>query len=118
MKRDMELIRTILLMVEADEYQGEGGVGGYDACIVAEHVELLLDAKLVEGEVQHFYGDEPPDARISRLTWSGHEFLAAARNETVWRKVLGIVKAQGGSVPFQVMQTLLQQAASQQFGLG
>lgn len=51
------------------------------------------------------------DWRPISLTWEGHEFLDAARNNTVWRKVLQLVKDKGASVPFEVVKQLLLQGA-------
>lgn len=116
MKRDMDLIRAILLMVEAGEIQGTSvAVEGCDPHMVAEHIELLLDAGLILGKVTHFLGDEPPAALVRRLTWSGHEFLAAARNETVWSRTKVFVKEKGGDIPFSVLQALLTKTSETYF---
>jgi hypothetical protein len=40
------------------------------------------------------------------LTWDGHEFLSAVRNDTVWKKTLGVIKEHGGGLPFDVLKTV------------
>jgi hypothetical protein len=52
------------------------------------------------------------------LTWEGHEFLDAARNETVWNSTKETAKQYGGSIPLELMKGLLMKAASSYLGLG
>jgi hypothetical protein len=84
MKRDMDLIRMLLLQQEdgkkppgLDEYPGE---------VQAYHAGLLIDAGLVEGQTAPGGQGEIIGAVITRLTWAGHDFLDAARSDTVWNK--------------------------------
>lgn len=41
-----------------------------------------------------------------RLTWQGHEFLDAIKNDTVWQRIKDTVKEKGGSIPFDVLKAL------------
>jgi hypothetical protein len=41
------------------------------------------------------------------MTWSGHEFLDAARNEELWQETKQRVEKRAGSVPFLVFHELL-----------
>ena len=45
------------------------------------------------------------------LTWAGYDFLDAARNETVWRRVWGSLRETGETVPVEVMKSLLIEGA-------
>ena len=99
MKRDMDLVREILLKVEATAPDVLGATVEIDRRSKAEvcgHVELLVDAGLVDARIaarqQHFV--------IFRMTWAGHEFLDSARNESIWRraKTLAIEKGCGLSM--------------------
>jgi len=119
MKRDMELVRAILLATEAHP-KGSGWIDvkieGYSQEEVAYHVKLLADAGLIEAHDLTTQGDfcwKP-----SSLTWHGHEFLDAVRNDTVWAKTKEVVKEKGGSVPFAVLQALVIKIAGAAFGLG
>ena len=106
MRRDMELIRAILRGVEEQEEPGKFySIEGYDQQTVARHVVLLQDAGLVEAS---FIGDtaNPIVARIFRLTWSGHDFLDAVRNDTVWRKTMAFVAEKGGGVTLEVVKSV------------
>ncbi len=60
---------------------------------------------------------EPNGAAAIRLTWKGHEFLDAARNNTVWRKALAHVKKAGVAVTLPVLEDLLKKAAKDLLGL-
>ncbi len=90
MKRDIELIRKILFEVEecpANKYNDGFKFDGYDDWTIALHVEMLIEAGLLDGEVMRFVSGEPPSVRVLRLTWSGHDFISAVRDDTVWKKV-------------------------------
>jgi hypothetical protein len=47
----------------------------------------------------------------------GHQFLANARNDTIWKKVLAQAKEKGQSVGITVLNGLLEQAAKKYAGL-
>jgi hypothetical protein len=64
MKRDMDLIRFILLSVEFD---GELGVpAGHSDEEIADHVQQLIEERLVEGHVQRNHQGIPCAAAIIR----------------------------------------------------
>ena len=108
MKREMELIRQILLEIEKRPYdQGliDLEIPGYTSSQVSYHVLLLKDAGLIEAiDFSTFAG---PDWRPSRLTWQGHEFLDASRDEGRWQKALDIMKDKAGVIAFDVLKELL-----------
>jgi hypothetical protein len=73
MKRDMDLIRAILLKVESD---GKIGIpGDHTDEEIADHVQQMREEGLVEGEVIKNREGIPCHAVITRLTSKGHEFL-------------------------------------------
>lgn len=88
MKRDFELLRKILLNVEADQYPYGGRVhieGAADE-IVGRHVALLLDAGLVEGRLITTSSHGIVGASIDRLTNSGHDFVDGIKQDTLWQR--------------------------------
>lgn len=101
MKRDMELIWKIVLKLE-DEPSGflpQGiQVDGHSPDQVAYHSYLMIEAGLAKGVDVTTLDATCPEADLTRLTWAGHEFADAARDETRWRKALGIAKKKGGSL--------------------
>ena len=110
MKRDLELCRKMLLAVEAD--QSPFAITGYSLHTLAEHVRLLNEAGFVEViDLGDMAGDD------FRLTCAGHEFLAAARNESVWQAVRGDLRKKAADVPFSVLAELLKRGTAALFGL-
>lgn len=111
MKRDVDLIRQIILQAEqANEKINVGAkfkVKGYDDILVAKHIELLVEAGLLKARLTRTDTDGVVEAYVERLTWDGHEFLDAARNESVWNKAKVIIKEKVGTVSFEVLKTLL-----------
>ena len=78
---------------------------------------LLIEADLVHGIVRPDARGEPNGTVILRLTWAGHEFLDAARNETVWKKAEERVKKSGVDVTISLMKEILNQLLKQSLGL-
>ena len=121
MKRDMDLIRQLLLAGEADDPLSEASdplaIPGVDARIVARHVELLVEAGLMQANVISTDQTGPVLAVFDRLTWSGHEFLDTARNDTVWRRSLAVVGEKAGTVSFEVLKLFLFAQAKAAIGI-
>jgi hypothetical protein len=110
-KRDMELVRKILL--ETEEASNNPiewivlNIEGYEPEFVSYHVKMMAQADLIEAEDLTTIGSF--EWQPKSLRWEGHEFLDAVRNETVWAKTKEIVKSKGGSVGFEVLKELAMQ---------
>ena len=115
MKRDMELIRLLLLEIEGEE---KPDLSGYTKEQQIYHTALLIDAELIEGSIAKGSKGYPMVAHAIRLNWKGHEFLDAARNTSVWDKVVDKMKSTGASLPLPVIQELLITALKKSVGLG
>lgn len=114
MKRDADLIRLLLL-----EYEGEQpkpDLSAYTPEQRLEHEALLIEAGLIHGRVIEDSNGFPDGVVILRLTWAGHEFLAAARSETVWKKVREHLKKAGVQVPVSILEELLKQFLKETLG--
>lgn len=119
MKRDMELIRRLLLAIEVeDNPSGPAAleVEGYGRDEVDYHLVLLLDAGLIEG-TRTATRNRPNLVRVRRLTWAGHEFLDAARAQGVWAEARRRVRRTIETVSMQTLGELLRQIAEEQLGL-
>jgi hypothetical protein len=120
MKRDMDIVRTILLKIEDSEESPLGWtnieIPDQPPELVSYHVLLLTDAGLVESN--NLSTRAGLDVRPKRLTWEGHEFLDAAKNDTIWNKAKDLVKEKGGSIPFEVLKGMLIKMTASLFGLG
>src|SRR5215813_3685824 len=105
MKRDMDIVRHLLLWVESDRTLQLPSDVTQET--FAYHAQLMIDAGLIEGTVHYGSrrGIRAPDAfHIQRLTWAGHDFLEAARNDTVWRTAKEKILKPGVSWTFDLLK--------------
>jgi hypothetical protein len=110
MKRDMDLIRAILLDLEASEETTgrvpmELDLEGHSEAEIMYHVVLMGEAGLVETWDNSTMGEQV--VLPTRLTWSGHEFLDAAREESRWAKAKKFAMEKTGGLSFDVMKQIL-----------
>jgi hypothetical protein len=111
MKRDMDLIRALLLIVEstpANEYPGDVEPEGYSEDEVLEHLEMLVDAGFLEGKpITSSMGTERIlHMHVVRLTWEGREFVDAVRSDAIWQKTKAKVVETGGSFTIDLLKSL------------
>lgn len=106
MKRDMDLIREILLRLE-QHYLDE--IEGHSAKEIAYHVSLLEGAGLVTQDIYSnlFLNDSMLEG--IRITWAGHEFLDASRSVSIWEKAKNIAIEKTGALSFEVLKAILVQ---------
>lgn len=114
MKRDMNLIRLILLDVEGEE---EVDLSSYTEEQIGYHRWLLINAGLAEGTDDIGYEDLHPNAFITWLNWEGHDFLDAARDEDIWNTAQQTISEKVGTVAFDVFKALLIALGKDQVGL-
>lgn len=113
MKRNMEIIRTILLALEQKENASSEWsykqIPDYPKEDVEYHFKLLSSAGLMEAKEYKY----PRDVvwRAIALTWSGHDFLDAAKNEKIWSKAKKIVKEKGGMFSIEILKKILTKLA-------
>lgn len=109
MKRDLDIIRKMLLAVEEAPtgFAPTLSFEGYTDAQVGYHAYLLIDAGLAKGADVTSHGSGGPVAIIQYLTWEGHEFADAARDETRWKKAKSIAAEKGGGITLDVMKALL-----------
>jgi Hypothetical protein (DUF2513) len=87
MKRDPDLIRAIALeMEQLEARQYLANLDGLDPYVFMEHVRLMEESGLLEAEIQEYAGGSEPRVWVKRLTMDGHDFLEAARSDTLWNK--------------------------------
>lgn len=119
MVRDMHLIRLLLLAMEG-EVDVTDELSAYNLGTQYYHLRLLSDAGFVEyqrprsGIMATMYRGGHRDYR---LTWSGHEFLDAARSPSVWQAAINRLRDSGITVSVSVLRTLLTQIARDQLGI-
>jgi len=103
MTRDMDLIRELLLKLEALPLRpgsilhitpdaDEIAVSGYSADQIEYHASLIREAGFIEdGGVRPMVG-----FGFRRLTWEGHDFLDSVRDPAIWAKTKNGAFAAGG----------------------
>ena len=113
MKRDMELIRKILLVVASG--QTNSSIDGYDDNTVKYHKALVIEAGLAEGSVtpNHTGNREiPAFVMLKKLTWSGHDFIDAIASDSNWSKVKNLLQDAGKQLTIETIKV----AVTQLFG--
>ncbi len=123
MKRDMDLMRQILLRIEArsDVPPKTLTLRDFfdikeDAYIISLHIDLLCDAGLIEVMDKTITCDGFKDFVIVRLTLAGYEYLDAIRNVKIWDKVKQSINFVGGAT-LDVIKQLAVKELSKELGL-
>ena len=114
MKRDMELIRLLLLDVEGET---KPDLSAYTPEQITYHTALIVESELAHGGVAEDGQGYLMVAKATWLTWKGHEFLDAARNETIWKKAISKIKDAGASLPLTILQEVLTAGIKSQMGM-
>ena len=98
MKRDMDLIRDLLMYVEEHHNGAEtlridyNHFSGFDSNAVYGHLSLLTEAGVLIGHHQS-YNENP---KTKGLSWDGHDFLGSVRDPEIWRKTKAAGEKVGG----------------------
>lgn len=104
----MELVREVLINLEDDEDISKWApvhIDGYKAKEVDYHLKILSQANLIEAKSVTDQGNW----FAKSLTWNGHEYLDAIRNETIWNKTKNFINEKGlelASVPLSVIKEI------------
>ncbi len=116
MKRDWDTIREILTTLEETtapcntlqltDFPSE------QAESISYHIELLIEAGLIDGEMIKTMGRGVHGFLITRLTWNGHEFFDAINNDTVWEKTKKSFAKSGISMSFDLIKSVATDTAT------
>ncbi|MDP2318620.1 MAG: DUF2513 domain-containing protein [Acidobacteriota bacterium] len=117
----MDLVRRIILALEDHPpgYVLDAPLAfpGFTEAQVGYHVLIMGEAELLNVQEMTGYGDSTPNAVPVRLTWAGHEFADAVRNDTVWNNTKARVGA-AGSATLKVWVEVASKLLMQQIGVG
>lgn len=98
MRRDMELVRQILLRVR----QAEGDldseairVDGFSPSQVGRHCKWMAQAGLLEVVDRRNLASTYPVYCVLDLTWEGHDLAELLLDEERWRKTRSVLKTAG-----------------------
>lgn len=120
MKRDMNLVREILLWATAQEDAGiyaNPSLTDYTEDQIAHHVHLMWQAGLVDAVDTTTLDGAGPSATLMSVTWAGHDFIDAARDNTIWNKTKSKVLSSGVAFTFDLLKEVLVSAAKGPLGI-
>ncbi|WP_397331757.1 DUF2513 domain-containing protein [Paenibacillus sp. JSM ZJ436] len=112
----MELIVEILKEIESKEHPFIMNIEGRDFKLVQYNVGLAVDHGLVVATSK--YIEAIPTYYISGLTWDGHEFLDAVKNDGVLAQAKTMAKEKGSKLfdlPYEIIKGLLVKASQSYF---
>ena len=112
MKRDMELIRLLLLRQESGEAPKE--LAAYSRDDVLYNLAQMGDAGFICASFSPD-AETPDNVLIHRLTWAGHDFLDATRDSKIWKKAKDHIIKPGVSWTFQTLLEFLKREIDQRF---
>jgi hypothetical protein len=115
MERNLDLIRQILLEIEQQPFEGKWidvEIEDHTPEEITYHVMLLHEAGLIEAINLTTYGSI--EWKPKRLTWQGHEFLDASRNDVLWKKAKATMREKGLGLAIEVVKALLIELAKGQ----
>ena len=119
MKRDWELVRSILGQLETldpDNLLRASDVAGADARIAAHHFQLLFEAGLID-VLETTLMPNGGYVTATRLTWDGHEFLDNIRSDTIWNKVKDRISREGVGWTFAAIKLIASRLVLQTLGV-
>jgi Hypothetical protein (DUF2513) len=109
MQRNMDLVRMILLRMEADpsgRAPNDLGIRSYERDQVGYHAHIMAQEGLIEAIEVTGFESTGPEVIPTGLTWKGHEFLDLARDQERWNKAKAII-AKVGTAPISVWMKVL-----------
>jgi hypothetical protein len=109
MKRDWDLIKTILLKMEdlgdTSSVLRAEQVPGYDRENVSFHFQLLHQAELIVAECSRTVGG-PLSCHGCHITWQGYEFLDTIRCDTIWNRIKKTAREKGLDLSFSAIKAI------------
>ena len=121
MKRDMDLVRTILQKVEASEdpwgLHETLDIEGYTQNQISYHIKLLHEAGLLDAQEVSEMGQDGFRWWPGSLTWAGQDFLNAAKDDSLWKKAKETVIKPGASFTFDLLLAWLKAQVTTTLGL-
>lgn len=105
MKRDMELIRAVVL--KAAEGDPNGAISGYTEDQVKYHRALAIENGLLEGKSvknHTIMTDIPAAVMVLGVPWAGHDFIDAIESDSNWSKVKAFLSEAGKQVTIETIK--------------
>lgn len=120
MKRDMDLVRHVLVTVEDADSQVEYGelvTTAWDMQMVAYHVEIMYQYGLLDATAIKEANGGVTRGFVNGLTWAGQDYLDAIRNDAVWERTKRIVRDTLGSTTMDIIKKVAVSVALGMLGI-
>ena len=117
MKRDIDLLRAILLHVEAIGNPDEPlihslSVEGQDQAQVNEHIKILIESGYLEGEIKYSTNNRILLTAIRGLTPKAYDFLDNIRNNELWQRIRERIASTTGTASLPIIEHFAHQVVS------
>lgn len=110
MKRDWDVVRSVLLAVEARTADSRevtsDDIAGVKPDIAAYHMWLLINHGFVKGGGRDLDSMGPSHAFINQLTWPGNELLDEMRADTTWNRIKDTAREKGIELTFESIKAV------------
>jgi len=119
MKRDLDLVRQVLLQIEAlpagppAQYR----TSEIDDPVLLAHFELVIAAGLVNGKIARSQGARGDVISISGLTWEGHEWIEMVRGQAAWNEIKSTLLENGGVLTYELTREVASRILRARLGL-
>lgn len=120
MKRDMDLVRFILMQIAESQAELQLNSLYMDRWTKSEvdyHVLLMTSAGLIDADLNGGWHGRLLDGTIYGLTWDGQDFLDSVANDRVWETVKKRVAETVGSVSMSTLKSVAGSVALASLGL-
>lgn len=109
MKRDMDLVREILLKIE-EEYESTAiislKIDNYDMSTVAYHCKMMYEAGLVSSYNAQNSNNKIYMFSVGSPTWEGNNYLDKIRDNSIWKKTKDTIASKGIPLIFDTIKTI------------
>jgi len=119
MKRDMDLVRRILFGLEVHDDNSDlrnFKIEGVEVNTLSGHVHMMAEAGLIDAHEQRNRAESNWSPK--RVTWRGHEFLDAIRNDTLWSKTKKVVLEKTGGLSLAAIEAYAKHILKEILGIG
>lgn len=110
MKRDLELLRHILMTIESSQkariFIEDLITPEYNAKAVSYHICLLIDNNYIVATPRKVLGCPYTQFIINRMTNLGHDYLDSIRDDTIWKQTQEQISKVASSVSLDVIKTV------------
>lgn len=110
MKRDLNLVREILLWANEQKefaFYANPVLKDYTDDQISYHVYLMEQAGLVIAHNHQTIHDSGPNKILFCVTWDGHDFADAAKNDALWKKAALTILKEGKGFTFDLVKEWL-----------